>query len=124
MIGEILLRSLTNGDIKFNNASEFNDFEREYRILLESRNVRLDAIPDFEEQLTLAVLCRFTWPGKPDSYKRDVENFLKQFEGISVNQQLQRVFRKSITRKFSTAKAPNFYFSEVSDVFHATGINR
>jgi hypothetical protein len=90
------------------NSSRIADLETEYNILLDERGIKkIDPTPGrqlFDEVLSLAVLCWFTWPGKRPKYQQELRTFLEEFEGIADRSGLQRAFRRSITQEFKTAK--------------------
>jgi hypothetical protein len=110
------------------NSEQLRDIETEYTFLLQARGVatfrtkRNRKMSLFDEMLSLAVLCWFTFPGKKPRYQEQVQAFLREFSGISGNTILQTRFRNGITPAFRNAKTfEDIQLTELSIVFRVSG---
>jgi hypothetical protein len=106
MKGPLFEDLLRSGGVTLAPGESVEDLETMYSLILEARGKTEKNLTPFDEQLALASLCKFAWPGKSPAYQQGMASFKKEFRGIAENYGLQKAFRSSVKTNLSTARRP------------------
>jgi hypothetical protein len=118
MKGPLFEKLLLTGEVTLSPKESVNDLEAMYSIIIEKRGKTAETMTAFDEEIALAVLCKIAWPGKPPSYRRGMNVFMRAFHGIARSSRLQKAFRERIKETLSTASAPGeISFERPSSIF-------
>jgi hypothetical protein len=95
-----------------------SDLETMYSLIIRARGKTETTMTEFDEELALAALCQWSWPGKVPSYRFAVRRFIRVFRGIADSPNLQIEFRKSIGNALANAQTPDdISFNNIAAIF-------
>ncbi len=95
-----------------------SDLETMYSLIIRARGKTEKTMTEFDEELALAALCQWSWPGKVPSYRNEARRFTEMFGGIGGSPKLQIEFQKSIGKALATARMPeDISFDKITSIF-------
>lgn len=99
------------GEIEINDYEDIDDLKMMFDILAKEMQLWQEDQPDEDDttlyryDFILAILCKFSWPGKTSSYSDELKDFLvNNFRGIATDINLQQKFRASLSPDLIAAR--------------------
>jgi hypothetical protein len=118
MRGPLFNQLIQNREYNLREGETIADLERMYTILIESRGKNINTLTRFDETVTLAALCQYSFPGKTPAYRSESQQLRADFKGISTNLVLENRFRDKVRLSFKNALNENqIDFRDIRNLF-------